>query len=81
MTLNKDDLWELSLLPLPGWQHSAARDALLYINELEATLASLWLYVDWRYCTKQLTTPQKELWADVVDAAGEEGPVADRWWR
>jgi hypothetical protein len=53
-------------------------------------LGSIWLYVNWRYVTKQLTTEQKELWADVVDAdvmatraADGEVPrgVADRWWR
>jgi len=53
-------------------------------------LGSIWLYVDWRYVTKQLTTEQKELWADAVDAdvmasqaadGYEPAPVADRWWR
>jgi hypothetical protein len=60
-------------------------------NRLEAVrdmLGSLWLYVDWRYCTKQLTTVQKELWAAAVEAwsadlneGSIEAPlVADRWW-
>lgn len=47
-------------------------------------LGSIWLYVDWQYVTRQLTTEQKELWADAVDASGdpdEPGPKVDRWWR
>jgi hypothetical protein len=44
-------------------------------------LASIWLYVDWRYLTRQMTTPQKELWADAVDTSEPDpGPKADRWW-
>jgi hypothetical protein len=56
----------------------------------EDLLASIWLYVNWRYVTKQLTTPQKEMFADAVDASHARmnaddpdlgaGP-ADRWWR
>ena len=56
----------------------------------EDLLGSIWLYVNWRYVTKQLTTEQKELFADAVDAhsarlnAGEPEidlhPV-ERWWR
>jgi hypothetical protein len=60
-------------------------------NRLDAVrdmLGELWLYVDWRYCTKQLTTMQKEIWAAAVEAwsadlneGSEEKPlVADRWW-
>lgn len=53
-------------------------------------LGSIWLYINWRYVTKQLTTAQKELLADAVDRDvmrsqredGEEPrPVAERWWR
>lgn len=53
-------------------------------------LATIWLYVKWRWVTRQLTTDQKELWADAVDESSrvlqiEDGetprPVADRWWR
>jgi len=60
-------------------------------SKLQDLLGSIWLYVSWPYVTKQLTTEQKELWADAVDAwsqalAVEGGdldwrPVADRWWR
>ena len=51
--------------------------------EYQDLLASIWLYVKWRYVTKQLTTEQKEMWADAVEAASDpEAPtVADRWWR
>lgn len=52
----------------------AERDA------LRGILAAVWLYVDWRYVTRQLTTEQKNLWADAVDTGGEPGPKADRWW-
>lgn len=49
---------------------------------LRELLGSIWLYVDWRYVTKQLTTEQKEMWADAVDAFGEpETGKAERWWR
>lgn len=48
-------------------------------------LGSIWLYVDWQYVTRQLTTEQKKLWADAVDASGDPNyrhePKADRWWR
>lgn len=48
-------------------------------------LADVWLYIDWRWVTKQLTTDQKELFADAVDAdlnrSGDPDPKSDRWWR
>ena len=48
-------------------------------------LADIWLYIDWRWVTKQLTTDQKELFADAVDAdlnrSGDPDPKSDRWWR
>lgn len=52
-------------------------------------LHSIWLHVDWRYVTKQLTTDQKEFFADSVEAfshrANEGAPgeplSMDRWWR
>jgi hypothetical protein len=56
----------------------------------EDLLASIWLYVPWHWVTSQLTTPQKELWADAIDAgharAAAEDPgldplPAERWWR
>ena len=66
------------------------RDAEAERDAMRELLGSIWLYVTWRYVTKQLTTEQKELWADAVDAKatqrqikeGEEPrPVAERWWR
>jgi hypothetical protein len=48
------------------------------------TLGAIWLYVNWRYVSKQLTTEQKELWADAVDEFGNPAntePKAERWWR
>lgn len=59
-------------------------------EQMQDLLDSIWLYVSWRYVTKKLTTEQKELWADAVDAScrkaqienGEDPhPVAERWWR
>src|SRR5687768_15324059 len=51
-------------------------------DDFRELLGAIWLYVDWKYVTKQLTTAQKELWADAVDAFGEQQPgKADRWWR
>lgn len=55
-------------------------------------LGSISLYIPWEYVTKQLTTPQKELFADAVDAwsarlnDGEPEELrvesgARRWWR
>lgn len=57
----------------------------------EDLLGCISLYVSWPFVTKQLTTEQKELFADAHDAwqarlhaddpdVGELAP-ADRWWR
>ncbi len=68
-------------------------EALAALEKQQATLAeavapyqdmlgAIWLYVNWHYVTKQLTTEQKELWADAVDAFGEpQDGKAERWWR
>jgi hypothetical protein len=53
---------------------------------------SVWLHGDWRYLTKNMSTPQREYAADcvaaysryleTVDGAGREGePEGLRWWR
>jgi len=56
----------------------------------EDLLASIWLYVDWYFVTRQLTTEQKDLWADAIDArharANADDPdlgalPVERWWR
>jgi hypothetical protein len=59
-----------------AWKRDAEIDA---YREL---LGAIWLYVKWHYVTKQLTTEQKQMWADAVDSFGEtdEGPKAERWW-
>lgn len=51
----------------------------------EDLLGCISLYVDWRFVTKQLTTGQRNRWADAHDAwaarMGHEQPAkADRWW-
>jgi hypothetical protein len=59
-------------------------------ERLQDLLGSIWLYVGWRSATRSLTTDQRELWADAVDAKSMRGqaedgeephPVAERWWR
>lgn len=56
----------------------------------EDLLTAIWLYVPWRFVTKQLETVQKDLWADAIDAsrvrmyAGDpdiEPGTVERWWR
>lgn len=53
-------------------------------NQLRDMLGEIYLYVGWRYVTKQLTTEQKELWAEALEArwAGMdfEHSLPDRWW-
>lgn len=60
------------------------------VRDLEDLLATLWLYINWRFVTKQLTTPQRELFADVIDARHARLNSSDpglnchpvqRWWR
>lgn len=57
------------------------------VQNLEDILGNVWLYIDWRYVTKQLTTEQKERFADAVDAWSQRlndddgRSVTDRWWR
>lgn len=72
---------------------TAATPSTERVAALEDLLASLWLYTS-RHTWTQLTTEQKDLFADVVDAHlaaadVEDGyagtPMAnapvDRWWR
>lgn len=59
------------------------------ITAYEDLLGSIWLYIGWRYVTKQLTTEQKELFAAAVEASSrrlnDDDPSepcdVDRWWR
>lgn len=64
-------------------EHSAKARA------FEDLLSSIYLYVSWQQVTKQLTTEQKTLWADAVDANWQRMNEADpgirlgtvpRWW-
>jgi hypothetical protein len=58
-------------------------------REYEDLLGSIWLYIGWRYVTKQLTTPQREMFADAVEAWSrrmnnddpDELSGVERWWR
>jgi hypothetical protein len=59
------------------------------VEQFQDLLGSIWLYISWPYVTKQLTTPQKELFADAVEAWSrrlndgdpDEPTTVDRWWR
>jgi hypothetical protein len=53
------------------------------IDEYKELLKAIWLYVKWYYVTKQLTTEQKDLWANAIDEKGDPedgGSTAERWW-
>ena len=78
-----------------GWLERAKR-AESTIEQHEDLLSSICLYIDWRYVTRQLTTEQKELFADALDrdalrVHGPDGEDPDpemaqpsrwlRWWR
>lgn len=73
-------------LALP-WAASRVADQMR--RDYEDLLGSIWLYIGWRYVTKQLTTEQKNLFADAVEADlrrgdgfedGEVEAAVDRWW-
>lgn len=53
------------------------------IESYQDLLASIQLYINWKYVTKQLTSKQKELFAKSIEAsvkrAGDD-PFVDRWW-
>ncbi len=66
------------------------RETFFHHQRCEDLLGDIYLYLNWRYVTKQLTTDQKELFADAVDAwtarlnADDPDLRADRverWWR
>lgn len=70
-------------VPIEASRRDWAADAEAVARRYQDLLGAIWLYVDWRYVTKQLTTEQKNLWADAVDVFGDEadhGAKADRWW-
>jgi uncharacterized protein YeaC (DUF1315 family) len=58
-------------------------------EQYENLLGSIWLNIPWHHVTKELTTEQKELFADAVDAwsarLNEDDPhwtaPVTRWWR
>lgn len=72
------------MTPCPATVEELAAD----VQALEDLLGDLWLYVNWRWITTQLTTPQKERFADAVEASSarlnagtDETTHVDRWWR
>lgn len=57
------------------------------IIDLEDILGEIYFYIHWRYVTKQLTTPQKELFAQSVEHSSVRldpsiypSLEVDRWW-
>lgn len=62
---------------------SASQDA------LDAACHSAYLHIKWKYVTKQMTTEEKEAFADACDRAAEHAAREDgnkphlvpRWWR
>lgn len=50
------------------------------VAQLQDVLADIYLYIDWRYVTKQMTTENKNLFADAVEAGSLEDMEVDRWW-
>jgi len=68
----------------PSWPVSSGTPLI----DLQNLLGDIWLYSDWAYVTRQLTTPQKELWLGAVAAwhkrlgPGEEFDADEwAWWR
>lgn len=71
---------------LHGADKERLRDAATELEALEDIVSAMYLYIDWRHVTKQLTTPQKEHLADAIDRSarrlmGDEASTVDRWWR
>lgn len=56
-------------------------------STMDSACHSVWLRVKWRWLTWQMTTEEKEAFADAVDRAGdvladgESRLPVDRWWR
>jgi hypothetical protein len=64
------------------WALTAQDGRDLTRERFDELLASVALYIDWRYVTKNLTTEQRELFADAIERdAGEPVSYAERWWR
>ena len=63
-----------------GWEltiHEAIDDICL----LEDVLADIWLYVDWRYVTKQMSTENRERWLKIVMERSDLREKSWAWWR
>ena len=55
------------------------------IEAFEDLLSDLYLYINWKYVTRPLTTEQKNLLADSIDNAyireeNDDGDRVERWW-
>lgn len=62
-------------------EHTPAREQLSEVDRLRDLVGSMWLYMRGRG-EVHLTTEQRELLYDVLDAGRESGePPMQRWWR
>lgn len=79
------ELAELNRQRDQWWEHVGREKAALRaeVAPLRELLHVIWLYVDWRYVTRQLTTEQKELWATAIEQTPWDEQVVDvdRWWQ
>jgi hypothetical protein len=51
---------------------------------LDGAAHSVWLHSHWRFLTTQMTTEEKDAFADAADryaVVSPEGSPVDRWWR
>jgi hypothetical protein len=55
--------------------------------DLDAAASSVWLHGDWRWLTRNMTTDEREAFADACDRHNNTAPPDDRvspverWWR
>jgi hypothetical protein len=67
---------------LTDYMTASARAAAVLdeVDALREMLVSIWLYVDWRYITKKLTTEQRERWLAAIHPEDAAMQAELRWW-
>lgn len=63
-----------------GWE-LAINEAIDDICLLEDVLADIWLYVDWRYVTRQMSTENRERWLQAIASQSDIDEKDYAWWR